>query len=410
MHKTFRRVAAAALAAASIYALSPLDRSTAAETFPTNGRMAQQWAAPYMSGKVPADADVESIARRFPVLAIQQGSFTKPQIDRMRAVNPNLSLLVYINGSFAQSSQAPGSASGYPESWYAKDAKGAHPYSRNFHNWLMRMWSPEWQADRARACTDAIAKIPDSNGCFVDMLGVAPIHGTYMSTIPVNDSGAKWTDQAWMAQTGANMNNIAAKNPSALVMGTGLSSGRYYFSLGTDQLLLNSAASGAMSELWGRQATDKVTTYKSEATWKQDVDMLVDAASKGKSVFATVKLWVSNTPAQAKSWHAYTLGSFLLGTDGKQFYNFSTAKTTAGITDAQPTFNAVDVGTPLGAYSKPGCYVREFSKGFSAVNPTKASCTASVPAGSFTDLDGSSVAGGANISLAPNTATVLTKS
>jgi len=278
----------------------------------------------------------------------------------------------------------------------------------------MKHWQSSWRQNRSQQCASVIANNPGSDGCFIDMLGVAPIHGSYCKPAPpVDENGNLWTDPKWMGATSGLAGAVAAGNPGAVVVGNGLGAGRTYFDSGTSQL--ESTTDAAMSEMFVRGATDGVTSYRSEDNWKQDVDMLVDAGSHAESVLTVTKLWVSATAAQEKAWHRYTLATFLLGTNGSSWYSFTASKDWAGLTNSSP-YDNVSVGAPGGAhpaYAKVAgtaggtyLYERSFNRGISLVNPTASSATVPLPAGSWTDLDGGTHSG--SITLASHDADVLT--
>ena len=110
-------------------------------------------------------------------------------------------------------------------------------------------------------------------------------------------------------------------------------------------------------------------------------------------------------PEQIDRWHKYALASFLLGTNGHSYFNFSTANTVAGVFIDHP-WDRVQVGGPVNRYAKVrGVYRRDFSAGIALVNPTTASVTLSL-GGTYRDLSGVERT---SITLTPNTGDVLVK-
>ena len=87
----------------------------------------------------------------------------------MKAANPNLTLLVYLNGSYAQQNQG----SAFPDAWYSHTAGGAKITSKGYGNYLMNPASPGWINQVVQTC---IAFKADSgyDGCLLDMLGTGP--------------------------------------------------------------------------------------------------------------------------------------------------------------------------------------------------------------------------------------------
>ena len=132
------------------------------------------------------------------------------------------------------------------------------------------------------------------------------------------------------------------------------------------------------AEIFLRDKNTPLDTFKTEAAWKQDVDMLVDVGSRGKVAWTTTKMWnVSSTATQVQidRWHKYALASFLLGTNGHSYFNFSAKNTVAGVFVDHP-WDRVQVGDPVGQYAKVGgVYRRDFTAGMALVNPTTAPIT-----------------------------------
>jgi hypothetical protein len=158
-----------------------------------------------------------------------------------------------------------------------------------------------------------------------------------------------------------------------------------------------------MAELFVRVPNVTIATYRNETMWKQDVDMLVDAASKGKIVLSMTKVWCTGTQAQYDAWHEYALATFLMGyTPGKAFFSF---RYDHGSTWAHPYWDA-DVGVPLGPYAKVnGVYQRLFTNGEVLANPGTTAVAVSL-GGQYRTLDGLTIT---SVTLQPHTGEVLTR-
>jgi Hypothetical glycosyl hydrolase family 15 len=129
-----------------------------------------------------------AVAKNFDLAVIKssEGAFVKP----MKAANPDLTLLVYHNGSFVPKNKG----SAYPEDWYAHDANHNKLQQTVFGNYLMDVSNPGWVGHVVQECKDFIAKT-GADGCYTDMLMTAPLFGNYSSGgAPVNPAtGQKWT-------------------------------------------------------------------------------------------------------------------------------------------------------------------------------------------------------------------------
>ena len=128
--------------------------------------------------------------------------------------------------------------------------------------------------------------------------------------------------------------------------------------------------------------------------------MLGDAGPRGKSVLAMTKIWhTSATDAQKAAVHRYALASFLLGTDGNQYW-FWSDRGYDGTAAQDTAYEHVNVGQPLAPYAKVGAaYVRHFTNGVAVVNPTANPVTVDL-GDTYRSLDGVTAAA---VTLAPYT-------
>jgi hypothetical protein len=400
MRTTSKRLLILLLVSAAVPLVPPAE--AAAPNYVPSGRLAQQFATTHMVGKVnPPSADAVALAKSVDVILATRGSFAG-QVPAMTQANPRLRILDYLNAAFAQANQGPPF---YPDAWYARDANGALVKSNNFGNYLMDISNSEWITNVVWRCKNFAAG-DGYHGCFLDMLGTAPIRGGYLTSQPINRAtGRVWTDSEWIDATSALAKKVAARNPNLIVGGNGLADGTVYFSPTAPTSRLWRALNGAESEVFVRGPSQGLTTYRSEAAWKADVDMLVDAGARGEVVFALTKLWVSATVDEVKSWHKYALATFLLGTNGKSYFRFTPAQTYDGLAAEHP-YQRVDVGGVSGGYGKvagTGVYRRNFTQGIALVNPTSSSYTVSL-GGSYKDLDG---VVRTTVTLAPHTGEVF---
>jgi hypothetical protein len=341
-------------------------------------------------------------ARAFDVVAGTRQTFS-PYVADMKAANPNLQLFVYLNGVYAQSSEG----SRYPESWYAHDANGNRVRSRSFGNYMMDMSNPGWIADRGATCREYLA-VSHYDHCYVDMLGTAPLAPNYNTALPIDPrTGKVWTRADLLAADLEVARTVRAASPSSIVASNGLVHGQRYFKPpGESPDVLLDEVDVCHAEIFLRDKYTPVDGFKDEAEWKQDVEMLVDVGKRGKIAVTTTKMWQTTaTQGQIDRWHKYALASFLLGSNGKSYFNFSLTNTLSGVLINHP-WDRVRVGTPLTPYAMSGgVYRRDFTNGISLVNPTKATVTVSL-GDTYRDLTGVSRS---SLTLAPNTGEVLTR-
>ncbi|MGH9123792.1 MAG: putative glycoside hydrolase [Acidimicrobiales bacterium] len=324
----------------------------------------------------------------------------------MRAANPALKMVFYLNGMYA----AGPTATGYPESWYLHDSSSKRIYSTVFKNYLMDPTNSGWIQSRISLCSSTLAST-GWDGCYLDMLGAGTLAPGYVSAPPIDPaSGAGYTDTQWVTATTNLATQIIAALPGVYVVGNGLGTGNQYFSAswGPSSMLIGPLAA-ADAQGFVRGSNDPPTQFRSESQWKQDVDMLVDAGQRGKSVLVEAKVWNSTaTQVQKDTIHRYALATFLLGTNGNEYWYWSDTGAETAVVETS-AYENVNIGTPLGSYDKVlGVYQRRFSGGLVVVNPTSASVTLPLGAGQWTTLEGSTVS--SQLTLAANTGEVLTAS
>jgi Hypothetical glycosyl hydrolase family 15 len=343
-------------------------------------------------------AQAVTIAQDFNLIAAQASVF-KGYTAAMKAANPQLEIVAYLNGTFDQSS----GGSKYPTAWYEKSSNGNRVKSQGFGNYLMNPSNSSWGQNVAAECTAAIAASGD-DGCFLDTMGTAPLGAGYVTGLPINPAtGSVWTASAWINATTSIASAVKAANPNAIVIPNGLSSGGKYFSKTASTAPLLGPTGVAMAEIWLRTAGASASSFPTESKWLADVTMLVDTEAASQSVLTTTKLFTSSTQAQQDQWHKFSLGSFLLAAGGHSYYSFDASKTDTALVANSP-WDHVAVGTPLGAYSQNGSlFERSFTNGIVAVNPNKTAATITFGT-PYKNLAGTEVT---TETLAPDTADVF---
>lgn len=365
----------------------------------------KRWAATNGGGpqaQNPTLAQALTAARNYDLILATKNSYP-PFVAQMRQVNPGLRLVVYLNGTYAQSDQG----AAYPDAWYARAADGSKVRSKSSGNYLMDPTSQGWINDRIQTCAQYAAS-SGYDGCYLDMLGNATVGPGYDTAAPINPATHQpWTRVQWIGATSRLGAAVAAANASRLVVGNGIANGNQYFdpASGPTSSLLNGLA-GANAQGFIRSETDALTDFRAAKAWKNDVDMLANAGARGRFVMAMTKVGKPGTAAQLRQVHRYALASFLLGTNGTQYFYFSPNGNDDGVAAPDTPDDHVNPGTPTAAYSglANGAYVRPFTAGYVAVNPTTATVTVRLPA-TYTDLDGNAVQ---QATLLPHTGMVFT--
>jgi len=358
----FARLASIALTSA---VLGLVSASVADAGFPRAADEIRNW-APEHAGQDHTHTRTEAIrtAKRFDVIVATKEAY-RDHVGAMRKANPDLVLLVYLNGTFAQKNQG----SAYPAQWYSRDANGDKIRSKGYGNYLMDPSKWGWIRSRAQTCARFLTS-SGYDGCFLDMLGTTPLDPGYLTGKPINaTTDDPWTPRQWLSATGALGASVKSAVSPALVVGNGLRSGSYYFSSGQPSRRLLRKLDGGCAESWMRTAWQGVDAWPTTSTWRRNVDMLADAGAHGKTVLAFTKLWVGASDEQRERWHRFALASFLLGDDGHSYFFFSGART-ADPTRASALWR-VRLGAASGDYfEKGGVFRRKFANGKVVVNPS----------------------------------------
>src|SRR5690348_3118653 len=365
--------------------------ATAGFGSPAPGRPVLQWLPEeFATSHTYTQAQAVTAATRYDVIVAYTQAF-QPYLASMRAANPNLVVLAYMNGTFVP----PAQATSWPADWYSYDANGIKVQNAQNKNYLMNPTNAGWVQNRATMCANLVAQ-SGYDGCMLDTLGVAPLTAGYCTALPINPAtGAAWARPDWISATTQLSNSVRSTVSPSLVVGNGLKDGP---SLGESSQLFN-GMDGGIAEGFLRTSTQSATTYPTVSIWQQNVNMLL---SPPKPMLALTKVWASATTAQLNQYHLYALASFLLGTDGRSYFYFSSASSEPPISVVPWSVN---IGDPSGSYSlQDGAYQRLFTQGRVLVNPTASQVTVPL-SGAYTEMDGTQVSG--SLVMPPNTGQIL---
>ena len=157
---------------------------------PPDPGLVHRWA---VFNQVPPNfspAQAAAAAPLFDLATVKLKPSTPAVIAAMRSANPQLKVLVYHNGAFAQKNEG----TKYPAAWYARGANGNKVVQTVFGNYLMDVSHPEWVAEVVRQCRSAKATT-GADGCYTDMLMTAPLFENYVNGgKPINPAaGQVWT-------------------------------------------------------------------------------------------------------------------------------------------------------------------------------------------------------------------------
>jgi hypothetical protein len=333
--------------------------------------------------RIPDSATALQIANSHNIVSMNKGQLGTFG-PAMKAANPKLRIFLYLNGMFAQKSQG----TTFPEAWYMKSADGGKIRSAGWGNYLMDPRSSatftsagviytSWGDYVAKRCDATLTSTPGSDGCFVDMLGTAPLMSFYNvgRKVPAADAkGTPFSTTSWYNEIAgpiaANIERVTGKP----VLANGIGSGRRYFgtAYGPSKMLFDFATAGD-AEVWLRSPGQTLSQWPTDAVWRTEVQMLSHASAANRAVNATVKTWVAGSAAQKEQWRRFALGSFLIGNGGHAAFEFTAEERQVPWADESPLYRLA-IGSPtetfadVASYQRGGVYQRGFTNGTVLVN------------------------------------------
>jgi hypothetical protein len=190
---------------------------------------------------------------------------------------------------------------------------------------------------------------------------------------PVYTGTATFTDQQRRDSVEGLLRAIRARIPGKLMIigGYAWEDGTAYSVKPSVSQDLASIGDGIHIEKFLRAPISSTTDYKSESSWKKDIDYLSAISQDGKIVLISTRFVTTDVPTDsAKVWLDYSVASYLLGKNGSStYFQFDFGGSLAYTYDPML---AAPIGAPQEAYTKlsSGLYRRLFSKGIALVNPT----------------------------------------
>jgi Hypothetical glycosyl hydrolase family 15 len=300
-------------------------------------------------------------------------------------LNPNVQVYVYLN-SMLSTPNGPT----FPPSWYLHDALGRRVQSAKFRAYLMNPLSTStfdgasgWTNYVSRSCSAILASIHVARGCFLDMLGPAPLSAGYdlNRVAPVAPgTSAAIPASRYLHQTAA-VASAVSRYTHRPVAGNGFVSGGAFYGVPTS--LLCGSVPIVEAERWlGFKKGSSVTL----AVWAMNVQMLIEAQRQGCAVLANYR----SSPQNRSQLQDFALASFLLGASPGDLFQFSPHGSGNG---PVPAVYTLAIGSPaqtdpkVAMYLQDGVYQRPFTHGRVLVNPTDTTVTVALH-GTFRDATG----------------------
>jgi len=251
----------------------------------------------------------------------------------------------------------------------AVDPAGNYLSTQAYPNsFLMDITQSGWQSYIATHSQSTLSS-DGYDGVWMDVLGPESLSNGYniavkkdcktqdatdTNKVPANANGAPISSTTWIQGGAAVLSAIHGATSGHTLGFNGVRPGGLGYN--SDPLLQN--ADIGMTENW--MFGENKTTVASFTYWKANVDELINAHNMGKSVQAYTKMPDVAEPEQDVI-HKFTLASFLLGTDGNQYFQFRTARTfmrwqpvTSTYPNGLPWYKNLLIGKPTGTYSAIG--------------------------------------------------------
>ncbi|HYW28606.1 MAG TPA: putative glycoside hydrolase [Gaiellales bacterium] len=348
-------------------------------------------------GRFHSEAEAVAAAERYDLITIRVGQLGR-YLPAMRAANPDLKVYVYMNGSYLYR----GELGAVPQAAMAHTLTGDLIQSNGWGNWLGNPFNAGWIAYKQRECKQDMA-VTGADGCYLDMLGIAPVTIGYGTGLPVDPaSGLILTASQWLAGTSGLAAAVSNASGSP-VLSNGLGSGRKYFSSWAPTRDLLAGSLGSTAETWLKMPGWSAHRFERPRLWRQDVNMLSDVNARGGIALTMTKMWGGGSPAEIESYREYALASFLLGNTGHAYFYFSPGRGQPATLDS-PLYH-LHIGHPAGWYSfVGGVYQRWFSNGRVLVNPGSSTVTVQLDT-TYQEPDGTLTA---VVTMPPHTGQILT--
>lgn len=387
-----------------------------------------------VSGHYYAVPSSATVAAQLAVLCdflVTKPSAIEPFAQAMYTANPGLFM-----GEYDKSIQSDPAVT-FPEPWYAHTSTTLSSANR------VQVFSKYWemQADQVTSTyTDGrgisgttwreyIAKDHWKN--------VADLNATFPTTNPVNliyfdsmgqfvgalvnpTTGALYTASQWHQVVYTVGDQGMNRRPSVgmWVFANGLTDGNAY--MGT--AVLPSAPTGAkadiinhvdvaIAESFLRGNGSSVTVFPSNRTVEQSIDLLKSiSALPNKAVWVVLNINnataggggfvpTSTTPTQMQQWRRYAMSIFLIGNDGKAFFEFVESTSLLPWDEDHPYYHVI-LGAPVDTLANglayidgtTGLYTRKFAQGTVYVNNSGSAVTFN-PGVGFKEVDGTAISG-----------------
>jgi len=346
----------------------------------------------------PVSNDVIELMARFDLLDIDFR--TVPDVERIKALNPNIKIVCYNNLLFGDSKWDDWLEVNAHEDWFIHSLDGrrivkpAYPYEQ-----CMNVTNLGWRQHYANYCLNKLAQYPALAGIFADNVWDG------------------WTKEGW---SDVNGNPIPPEQVPDLPTfhDDMLEFLRYVKNAIGDKLLIPNTrdltqnyvneTDGMMWEGFAHAPWHSEYFYEEDFLLQQ-INLLSDISQRGKFFLALSGTAIPDSPTQedlqtAHDIMLYCYACFLLGVNGPNAsFGWNNIYSKDGSCGYYPEFD-VSLGSPVNEYYSVGSvYARDFAGGKVLVNPTTSIYTVNLD-GEYKTLDGQRVS---NVTLDAHSGIIL---
>lgn len=336
-------------------------------------------------------------------------NFSQSQIKFLHKKNPHTRVVRYLNVAHVFEGADFNEINQEHPKWFLHDMNGKRvktklskafvmdSENKGFQNWLSQKISNLVNFGYDGIAADAFYYPP------------FPPYSNYYETQPINpQTGKGFSSSDWLSAKDDLLKALKNSLGNKLLVVNGYATGRAYYRYGAGGLL--NIADGVWAEGFIRWANDNLGNFRSKGDWKKDIDMLKELSAKGKIIITETKFLSGqeNTPL-ANKIKVYAFGSYLLGADGRSYFELNTVDAQNYWHNESLPFRGYNlkIGNPLGRYYyKNHLYQRNFTGGKVFVNPNTKSFRINLGR-SYVTLSGKQIK--RKITIKPHSAVILMK-
>ena len=355
-----------------------------------------------------SDDDLVEIATRYRAVSDAKTLFTAAQMARLREVNPEITILRYLNFAAVYGDTSIQRVLDEHPEWILRDENGDPMPSRLHETGMMMDPSSEgWSGYLADKATQFVTQ-QGYDGIMGDEVLMVNELDPEFSGINTR-TGQPYTTQEYRDDQYQIVLCVKeALGSDKFLLLNNVKRGSGYFEEQPYRFL--EASDGVVAEGFRGLSQWPLDRYLTEEAWIDNVEMMLDVQSRQKAIVAVIKYDkdVVSSQERLQDYNLFMFTTFLMGMGDSCYYTAAVRDPEDPYGDIKLYFDywEIDLGEPLDRYESNGShYKREFENARVLVNPTDSTATVDL-GGDLTTLDGVMVS---EITMNPHTGTILLK-